>query len=78
MISHLFAFDAQLGGFRERCDVRFNCACALVLAGKEDEARGLLLQLLGWGSTSASDMLADPDLQTVKDRPWFLQLVTGA
>ena len=54
------AFD-----FRERCDLRYNHACALNRCGRGGEAAGLLRALLALGATSAQDVAADADLAGV-------------
>lgn len=51
------AFD-----FRERCDLRYNHACALYRCGRGGEAAGVLRALLALGATSAADIQADADL----------------
>ena len=68
-------YTSQLGGFPERCDVRFNCACALTLAGQEAEASALLGQLVACGGITSADLMADEDLGSVRDRPWFQELL---
>ena len=73
-----FAALFQLGGFIERCEARFNCACALALCGREEDARALLGQLVACGGITADELGADADLGCVRDRPWFQELLAAA
>ncbi len=57
--------------------MRFNCACALVLAGREEDARDVLVQLLAAGGLTAAE-LGDADLAQVRGRPWFQGLAAAA
>ena len=54
------AFD-----LRERCDLRYNWACALSRCGRQGEAAAVLRQLLARGATSAADIQGDADLAGV-------------
>ncbi|KAG2440755.1 hypothetical protein HXX76_003612 [Chlamydomonas incerta] len=56
----------RLGGWRQRCDVRYNLACALVLAGRDQEAAALFGALLRCGALRAAELAADPDLQPLR------------
>jgi hypothetical protein len=68
----------QLGGFRDRCDARYNCVCALALCGRDEEAYALLSRLLASGGILASDLAADPDFGHVRDKPWFQEMLASA
>lgn len=52
-------------GLQERCDVRFNHACALARCGRQAEAAALLRRLVALGSCTAADVAADADLAGV-------------
>ncbi len=65
----------QLGTFKERCNVRYNYACACALCGKHQEAEEQLRLLAAWQAVEASDLLSDEDLTSVRALPWFQQLV---
>lgn len=54
------AFD-----LRQRCDLRYNWACALTRCGRQGEAAAVLRQLLALGATSAADIQGDADLAGV-------------
>ena len=56
---------AELGGWEERRDVRYNLACALAMAGEVQEARGVLEPLLQEGGVRVEDARADADLAGV-------------
>lgn len=52
-----------VGGFAERCDVRYNYACACCLAGRHDAARQVLTALVASDTTTAQEIAADADLK---------------
>ncbi len=52
----------ELGSFQERCDVRYNYACALALSGRVEEARMEIAALVQCGAVSMEDVHADEDL----------------
>eukprot|EP00887_Chlorella_sp_A99_P001510 scaffold8.g1510.t1 len=63
---------AALGRWRERQDVRYNCACCLARAGRPAEAAALVRGLVATGAVTASDVAADADLAgvgSVRDGP---------
>ncbi|GLI64388.1 hypothetical protein VaNZ11_007654, partial [Volvox africanus] len=68
----------RLGGWRQRCDVRYNLACALALLGREQEAHQLLVALLGCGAVRPSELARDVDLEPVRHLPWFQALLAAA
>ncbi|GIL52179.1 hypothetical protein Vafri_8116 [Volvox africanus] len=68
----------RLGGWRQRCDVRYNLACALALVGREQEAHQLLVSLLGCGAVRPSELARDVDLEPVRYLPWFQALLAAA
>eukprot|EP00983_Pelagomonas_calceolata_P109016 1159515-Pelagomonas_calceolata.AAC.5 len=65
----------EIGGFRERCDVRYNAMCVLALASRDAEACSILQQLIACGAVSTSDVAKDPDLA---GRPWVQQLLLSS
>lgn len=67
----------QLGAFSERCSVRFNHACTLALAGREEQAQAALMALLECGGVSAADLASDADLARVQSTGWFQQLLAA-
>eukprot|EP00775_Hariotina_reticulata_P010991 gene10991-11145_t len=66
-----------LGDHSDRCDVRYNAACAAALAGPCHHA--LVQQLLAFlaesGRFQAAEAAADEDLSCVRHQVWFMQLV---
>ena len=62
---HLLQQPTALGSWRERADLRYNCACACARAGRSDEAAALLRQLVASGAVRAGDLAADADLAGV-------------
>ncbi|GIL83568.1 hypothetical protein Vretimale_10376 [Volvox reticuliferus] len=68
----------RLGGWRQRCDVRYNLACALALVGRAQEAHQLLVALLGCSAVRPSELAHDADLEPVRHLPWFQALLAGA
>jgi hypothetical protein len=66
-----------LGDASERADVRYNAACAAVLAGQHAAAQQLLqgLAAAGGGVLNAAELAADPDVVAVREQGWFLQLL---
>ncbi len=68
----------QLGALRDRCDARFNFACALALGGREEEAFAVLSRLAAVGGLLASDLAADEDFSAVRGREWFQQILASA
>ncbi|KAL6757494.1 hypothetical protein V8C86DRAFT_3135512 [Haematococcus lacustris] len=54
-----------LGSFQDRCDVRYNLACALAQAGHTAEAAGLIKQLMACGGVESAAVAADTDLSGV-------------
>ncbi|EFJ48167.1 hypothetical protein VOLCADRAFT_91252 [Volvox carteri f. nagariensis] len=68
----------RLGGWRQRCDVRYNLACALALAGRHQEAHQLLTALLSCGAVRPSELVRDVDLEAVRHLPWFQALLTAS
>ncbi|GLC42096.1 hypothetical protein PLESTM_001290900 [Pleodorina starrii] len=65
----------RLGGWRQRCDVRYNLACALALAGREQESAQLLAALLSCGAVQPAELTQDVDLEPVRHLPWFQALL---
>jgi hypothetical protein len=55
--------------------VRYNAACAAALAGQAELCRELLAQLAAWGVLHHEETAADGDLASVRDQPWFAQLL---
>lgn len=55
-----------LGSWGDRSDVRYNFACCLVHCGREEEARGLLAQLVAAGAVSTADVQQDADLAPLR------------
>ncbi|KAK9821850.1 hypothetical protein WJX74_004939 [Apatococcus lobatus] len=53
----------KIGKLQDRCDARYNAACALALGGRPVDAKQLLQQLLAAGLINAVDLKADADLQ---------------
>jgi len=66
---------SPLGLFAERCDVRYNFACAAVHCGREQEAAQVLRGLISLGHTSPQELSADEDFHAVRDQPWLQQLL---
>lgn len=58
--------------------MRFNHACTLALAGREEQAQAALTALLGCGGVSAADLASDADLARVRGTEWFQQLLAAA
>ena len=52
----------KLGKLQERCDARYNAACALALGGQHAQAKQLLQQLLAANLVTQADVAADKDL----------------
>ena len=52
----------KLGKLQDRCDARYNAACALALGRRQAEANQLLQQLLMTGVITANDVAQDSDL----------------
>jgi hypothetical protein len=65
-------YPAKLGGFQDRCDIRYNYACVLALAGREAESAGLMGQLLACKGVSTNTIAGDEDLT---GRPWVAALL---
>ena len=54
----------------------YNLACVRVLQGKIDEAQKLLGQAMDFGTLpSNAHLLADSDLERIRDEPWFVDLL---
>ncbi|KAG2442009.1 hypothetical protein HYH02_009801 [Chlamydomonas schloesseri] len=76
----------RLGGWRQRCDVRYNLACALALAGRDQEAAALFGALLRCGALRVAELAADPDLAPLRagaegvgaGAAWFAALLQEA
>lgn len=68
-------WPTKLGKFQERCEVRYNCACALALCSQQDAAMSLLSQLVQMRGVSADDLQSDTDLHSLQTLPTFLKLV---
>ena len=60
----------RLGKLQDRCNARYNAACALALGGQQTAAKQLLEQLLGLSLISAADIAADSDLQSIQSLVW--------
>jgi uncharacterized protein (DUF3084 family) len=54
--------------------VRYNYACCLALAGRDQAAAALLGQLLACGAVSVNEVQQDADLA---NKPWLPQLLAG-
>ncbi|KXZ53952.1 hypothetical protein GPECTOR_6g870 [Gonium pectorale] len=79
----------RLGGWAARCDVRYNAACALALAGREQvqgkgkgqgqgEAHSLFSSLLAAGALRAAELAADEDLSPLRGAAWLQGLMAAA
>lgn len=66
-----------LGLFAERCDVRYNFACASSACGRVADAAAALRRLLALGHVTAEQIAADDDFADVRSAPEFQQLLLG-
>ncbi|GAX83256.1 hypothetical protein CEUSTIGMA_g10682.t1, partial [Chlamydomonas eustigma] len=75
--SSLLSQPEKVGGFWERCAVRFNCACALAVSGREEECCALLKQLASIQGLRTEDLIQDLDLANVRPKQWFKDLLAA-
>ena len=68
----------QLGGFQERCEVRYNYACLLSLYHQQQEALQVLNQLVQCQGVTASDLSSDADFANIRMLPAFQHLIEQA
>eukprot|EP00966_Prymnesium_polylepis_P022987 528512-Prymnesium_polylepis.1 len=58
--------------------MRYNCACALALGGREDECALWLARCVADGSVDAHEVVADDDFAPLRAREWMAALVAPA
>ena len=63
---HALQNPAALGGFEDRCNVRYNFSCACCLSGRANAAVQTLQALLACGGTNLADVMADEDLVALR------------
>lgn len=73
--SRALQWPTKLGQFRDRCEIRYNCACMLSLCSRPDDAVSLLAHLLQIQGVAVSDLHSDPDLSNLRVLPIFQQWV---
>jgi len=58
----------------EAAEMRYNAACALALAGREEECGAVVAAILHAGEASIAEVLADEDFAAVRSSSWMQQL----
>ncbi len=58
--------------------IRYNLACSLCLMGRETDALETLKQAFDLGYDDLEWLREDPDLEGIRDRPEFQELIEGS
>lgn len=61
--------------FEEQCDLMYNMACAAGVCGQEDTSIRALRHLMDIDAISPSELVEDPDLESLRNKDWFVSLV---
>ena len=68
--------DKKLAGLCKNDPVvHYNLACSYALLGEKEKALEVLDKAVGLGYSDAVQMKKDPDLQSLREEPEFLQLL---
>jgi len=61
--------------FEEQCDLMYNMACAAGICGQENTSIWALRHLMHIDAISPSELVEDPDLESLRNKDWFISLV---